>query len=46
MTSRKAGQTDTIKRAGVKQAKLNILELIEVQRNKGDMQNPTKDHSE
>jgi hypothetical protein len=29
---KKAGQTETIKRAGVQQAKRNMLELIEIQK--------------
>ncbi|MGH2674781.1 MAG: hypothetical protein ACRDH1_05135, partial [Actinomycetota bacterium] len=37
---KKAGQTETIKRAGVKQSKQNMLELIEIQRSRGDLENP------
>jgi hypothetical protein len=29
----------------VKQAKPNMLELIEIQKNRGDMQNPKKDYN-
>jgi hypothetical protein len=43
---KKAGQTDTIKHAGVEQAKRNMLELIELQRNRGDLANPRKDYNE
>jgi hypothetical protein len=43
---RKAGKTETIKRAGVKQAKTNLLELIEIQKNRGDLENPKKDYNE
>jgi hypothetical protein len=41
-----AGQTETIKRAGVEQAKKNILELIELQKSRGDLVNPKKDYNE
>jgi hypothetical protein len=43
---RKAGRTETIKRAGVKQAKENFLELIESQKKRGDLENPKKDYNE
>jgi hypothetical protein len=43
---KKAGQTETIKRAGVEQAKKNMLELIEMQKNRGDLANPKKDYNE
>jgi hypothetical protein len=43
---RKAGQTETIKRAGVEQAKRNLLELIELQKNRGDLENPKKVYNE
>lgn len=42
---KKAGQTDTIKHAGVKQAKENLLELIELQKNRGDLAEPKKDYN-
>jgi hypothetical protein len=42
---KKAGQTETIKRAGVQQAKRNMLELIEIQRDAGDLQDPKKDYN-
>ena len=41
----KAGQTETIKRAGVAQAKENLLELIELQRSRGELENPQKDYN-
>jgi hypothetical protein len=43
---RKAGQTETIKRAGVEQAKKNLAELIDIQKNADDLQNPKKDYNE
>jgi hypothetical protein len=43
---KKAGQTETLKRAGVEQAKKNMLELIEMQRNRGDLASPKKDYNE
>jgi hypothetical protein len=43
---KKAGQTETIKHAGVEQAKKNMLELIELQKNRGDLANPKKDYNE
>lgn len=43
---KKAGQTETIKRAGVKQAKNNLMELLEIQKNRGDLEDPKKDYNE
>jgi hypothetical protein len=43
---KKAGQTETIKRAGVEQAKKNLAELIDIQKNADDLQNPKKDYNE
>ena len=43
---KRAGQTETIKHAGVEQAKKNMLELIELQKNRGDLANPKKDYNE
>lgn len=40
-----AGQTSTIKRAGVKAAKENMLELIELQRKQGDLERPKQDYN-
>ena len=40
-----AGQTDTIKRAGVKTAKENLLELVPLQEDAGDLQRPKKDYN-
>ena len=42
----KAGQAETIKRAGVSQAKNNMLEFIEIQKSRGELDNPRKDYSE
>ena len=42
---KKAGQTPTIKRAGVKAAKENLAELIQLQKDKGDLQRPKKDYN-
>ena len=43
---RKAGQTETIKRAGTEQAKLNMAELIVLQKNQGDLEGPKQDYNE
>lgn len=43
---KKSGQTETIKQAGVKQAKLNMAELIKIQKNRGDLESPKKDYNE
>jgi hypothetical protein len=43
---KEAGQTETIKHAGVEQAKKNMLELIELQKNRGDLADPKKDYNE
>jgi hypothetical protein len=43
---KKAGQTETIKRAGVERAKENMLELIELQKNRGDLADPKNDYNE
>ncbi len=43
---KQAGQTDTIKHAGVKQAKQSLLELIEMEKNRGDLENPKKDYND
>lgn len=40
-----AGQTKTIKKAGVKTAKENLVELIEMQRKGGDLSRPKKDYN-
>jgi hypothetical protein len=42
---KKAGRTDTIKKAGVKRAKENMLELIQLQKNAGDLSRPKKDYN-
>lgn len=41
---KRAGQTETIKKAGVKKAKQNMAELIELQRKAGDLERPKKDY--
>jgi hypothetical protein len=41
-----AGQTDAIKKAGVKAAKENMLELLEIQQAQGDLERPKKDYNE
>ena len=41
-----AGQTETIKSAGVQAAKENMLELILLQKSAGDLQRPRKDYNE
>jgi hypothetical protein len=41
-----AGQTETIKRAGVKTAKENLLKLIELQVSAGDLERPKQDYNE
>jgi hypothetical protein len=43
---KKAGETETIKRAGVEQAKMNMLELIELQNKSGELANPKRDYNE
>jgi hypothetical protein len=43
---KKAGQTPTIKNAGVSAAKENLLELIQLQRDQDDLQQPKKDYNE
>lgn len=40
-----AGQTSTIKKAGVKAAKENMAELIELQRKQGDLERPKQDYN-
>jgi hypothetical protein len=41
----KAGETETIKRAGVGQAKENLLELIELQKTQGELDSPKADYN-
>jgi hypothetical protein len=43
---KKAGQTETIKKAGVKSAKENMLELLQLQKDAGDLERPKKDYNE
>ncbi len=40
-----SGQTATIKNAGVKTAKENMVELIELQRKQGDLESPKQDYN-
>lgn len=40
-----SGQTKTIKKAGVKTAKENLVALIELQRKAGDLSRPKKDYN-
>lgn len=40
-----AGQTPTIKNAGVRAAKENMAELIELQRKQGDLEQPKQDYN-
>jgi hypothetical protein len=43
---RKAGQTETIKMAGVKAAKENLLELIRLQKEADDLEEPREDYND
>jgi hypothetical protein len=43
---KRAGQTDTIEKAGVKTAKENLLELIELQAEAGNLERPSQDYNE
>lgn len=43
---KKAGRTDTIKNAGTKAAKENMLELIRLQKQRGDLSRPKKDYND
>jgi hypothetical protein len=43
---KRAGQTATIKNAGVSAAKENLLELIQLERDQDDLQQPKKDYNE
>jgi hypothetical protein len=43
---KKSGQTETIKKAGVKAAKRNMLELIELQKEAGDLERPKADYND
>lgn len=40
-----SGQTDTIKHAGVKTAKENLMELLDLQKKDGDLERPKKDYN-
>jgi hypothetical protein len=41
-----AGLTETIKKAGVKAAKANMLELIQLQKEQGDLDRPRTDYTQ
>lgn len=41
----KAGQTEAIKNAGIKTAKENMLELIEIQKKQSDLERPKQDYN-
>ncbi len=41
---KKAGLTDTINKAGTVQAKENMLELLQLQNEAGDMETPKEDY--
>jgi hypothetical protein len=43
---KKAGQTDTIGKAGTTQAKQNMMELLELQRNAGELEEPKQDYNQ
>lgn len=40
-----AGRTETIEHAGVDQAKKNMLELLEIQRDRGDLGSPKENYN-
>jgi hypothetical protein len=42
---KQAGQTETIKRAGVTAAKLNMMELLQLQEEADDLKRPKQDYS-
>ena len=42
---KRAGRTATIKKAGVKAAKENMLELIRLEKEAGDLARPKKDYN-
>jgi hypothetical protein len=43
---KRAGQTDTIEKAGVSKAKENMLELIQLQQQAGDLAQPRQDFND
>lgn len=43
---KKAGDTDTIQHAGTARAKENLLELIEMQKERGELASPQQDYNE
>ena len=42
---KRAVKTDTIKKAGVKNAKANLLELIRLEKETGDLEQPKEDYN-
>lgn len=42
----KAGATEAINKAGVKTAKENTLELLQIQQDAGDLENPRADYNQ
>ena len=42
----KAGQTETIEGAGVEQAKENLVELVRIQKERGELGDPKHDYNE
>lgn len=42
---KKAGQTDTIRKAGVTAAKENMAELIRLQKEAGELERPREDYN-
>lgn len=43
---KRAGQTDTIEHAGVSKAKENMLELIRLQEQEGNLDRPRQDYND
>lgn len=42
---KEAGQTETIEKAGVRTAKENLLELIQLEKEAGDLERPRPDYN-
>jgi len=40
-----AGKTETIRQAGVVQAKENLFELLEIQKSRGELESPQQDYN-
>ncbi len=43
---KKAGQTDTIKQAGTEQAKVNLMELLQLEKDAGELATPKDDYNQ